>query len=193
MGLEVQTATIIVGVGVIDEERGVNTHAGREGIKYSEYIYTKSLGLYGLSEVNYTSDFSMYASNTLNSTLNLDVAFELTEIKQMANLRNYNLLSSQSFFTNGNASTIVAFAADNRTASFDLAQNLIGAGGYKLLVVNNTDKSVREYWDTAKYEGEYELIIGNVIGSSHFPGASCDDWLACPGDATWGDAVFEIP
>jgi hypothetical protein len=180
-GLEVHTTTIIVGDGVIDKEVGVNTHIAQAGLKYSEYLYTDSLGIRGFSEVNYTSDLSLFAASVQNSTLNIDTAFELTRIKQMACMRNYNLLSRQSFFTNGNTSAVTVFVTDNSSATFDLAQELRGAGGYKLLVRNCTDMHVREYSDVAQYNGDYELIIGNIIGTKYFPGAPVDeDWLSCP-------------
>ena len=197
--LEVSTSVIISGNGTIDLEAEANTEPGYNGLKYSEYAYTKSLGLYGLSKVNYSSNFDMVAGDQRNSTINVESAFELTEIKQMACLRNYNLcisnsslLGGQSFFTKGDTTAVAIFAADNSSMSMDLAQELVGAGGYKILVRNGTSMHVKEYLDTSCYEGTYELVIGSFIGCENYPASELNrDWLRCPGGAEWDTGAEE--
>ena len=198
--LEVSTSVIISGNGTLDLEAEANTEPGYNGLKYSEYAYTKSLGLYGLSEVNYSSNFDMVAADRKNSTINVESAFELTEIKQMACLRNYDLclsnyslLGGQSFFTKGDTTAVAIFAADNSSMSMDLAQELVGAGGYKILVRNGTDMHVKRYIDTSSYEGTYQLVIGSFIGCNAYPASGLNgDWLACPGGAEWNTGA-EVP
>jgi hypothetical protein len=200
-GLKVSTTVNLVGNGTLDLEAEANTEPGYNGLKYSEYAYTKSLGLYGLSDVNYSSNFDMVASDWRNSTINVESAFELTEIKQMACLRNYDLclsnyslLGGQSFFTKGDTTAVVMFAADNSSMSMDLAQELVGVGGYKILVRNSTNMHVKEYLDTSRYNGTYELVIGSFIGCENYPAAEqWSDWLKCPWGPTFGDCKTEEP
>ena len=192
-GLEVQTSIGIIGVGVIDREVAANTEVGLVGIKYTEHFYTQSLGRYGLSKVNYTSDFAFVANNRKNSTINADFIFELSNIYQSASVRDYELRSRQSFWTRGNTEAAVMFTVDNHSSSFDLAQEMTGAGGYCLLARNRTDWHTKEYADTAEYNGTYGLIISSFFGEPYYPAAGIEDWLLCPGDEKAGSYIIVEP
>lgn len=192
-GLEVQTSVAIQGEGVIDKEAGANTEARLAGLKYTEYLHTQSLGLHGPSKVNYTSEFSFIAANEKNSTLNLDLAFELSNIYQTTSVRDYQLRSKQSFWTEGNTEAVVMVAVNNHSSSFDLAQAITGAGGYRLLVRNSTDWHTKEYYDTADYKGTYDILIGSFFGKSYYPAAGLNDWLMCPGGQERGDVITIAP
>jgi len=153
-----------------------------------EGFYTKSLGYYNISEIEFVSDFTMVASDKENTSLAVDGALAATNVKQKACLRHYDvcgLKSRQSFWTHNDTEVVYAFSADNSTASFDLAQNMSGAGGYRILVLNSSNYHVKEYIDTARYLGDYELLISNWIGCDAYPGAGEEDWLFCPWGASW--------
>jgi hypothetical protein len=189
----VQTSIGIIGVGVIDGEVAANTEVGFAGIKYTERFYTQSLGRYEVSKVNYTSDFALVADNRKNSTINAYSIFELSNIYHSASVRDYELRSRQSFWTRGDTEVAVIFAVDNHSSSFDLAQELTGAGGYYLLARNSTDWHTKEYVNTADYNGTYELIISSFLGEPYYPAAGIEDWLLCPGDEKAGSYSIEEP
>lgn len=182
VGLEVTSSTMVTGVGVINHEAEANTEVGYKGLKYLDSFYTRSLGYWNISEVNYTSEFTMTALGKLNSTINVDTGLELTNGRQMAFLRNYNINTGQSYYFNGDSSVVSYFAADNCSASFDLAQELSGIGGYKLMVLNESNSRVKEYLDKGSYTGDFKaIIISNYMGSCSYPASELDeDWLICP-------------
>ncbi|MCK4252299.1 hypothetical protein KAX97_12695, partial [candidate division WOR-3 bacterium] len=91
-GLEVSSSISLVGEGIADHETEINTHANYEGFKYEDGFYTRSLGWWGLSNVNYTSEINLIASDKANSTIDVIVLFELTNARQDACLRNYNIM-----------------------------------------------------------------------------------------------------
>ena len=181
-GLEVTSSTLVSGVGVIDHEAEANTEVGFNGLKYRDSFYTRSLGYWNISEVNYTSEFTMSALGKLNSTINVDTGLELTNGRQVAYLSNYNINTGQSYYFNGDSSVVSSFAADNCSASFDLAQELLGIGGYKLIALNESNSYVKEYLDKGSYTGDFrEIIISNYMGSCSYPASELDeDWLICP-------------
>lgn len=194
-GLEVQTTIAITGENlIIDKEAGANTEVGWSGIKYVDYFHTQSLGIYAPSNVNYTSDFSLLSSTEKNTTLNVDSAFEATNIYQTTSIMDYRLKSKQSFWTRGDTEAVTMFAVDNHSASFDLASAVTGEGGYRLLVRNSTDWHTKEYYDTADYKGTLELLIGSFIGAPYYPAAGLgEEWLICPNGQEWGTNRFETP
>ena len=193
-GLEVQTTIAITGEDlIIDKEASVNSEVGWSGIKYVDYFHTQSLGRYAPSNINYTSDFSLLSSTEKNTTLNVDSAFEATNIYQITSVMDYRLRSKQSFWTKGDTEAVTMFAVDNHSASFDLAQVVTGAGGYRLLVRNSTDWHTKEYYDTANYKGSMELLIGSFIGEPYYPAAGLGGWLDCPHGPTFADYKIEKP
>ena len=192
-GLEVQTSSVIRGEGVIDKEVSANTEVGVSGIKYLEYFHTQSLGLYGPSDVNYTSDFCMVANTKENSTITIDSTFEASNIYQIASVMDYRLRSKQSFWSRGDAEAVAMFSVDNHSSSFDFAQAILGAGGYRLLVRNSTDWHTKEYLETAEYNGTYNIILGSFFGAPYYPEAHLDDWLVCSGGQEWGTSEFGNP
>jgi hypothetical protein len=193
-GLEVQTTIAIIGENlIIDKEAGANTEVGWSGIKYTDYFHTQSLGIYAPSNINYTSDFSLLSSTKQNTTLNVDSAFEATNIYQTTSVMDYRLKSKQSFWTEGDTEAVTMFAVDNHSASFDLAQELEGAGGYRLSVWNSTGRHTKEYYDTADYKGTLELLVGSFIGEPYYPAAGVNDWLRCPNGQEWGDVIIGEP
>lgn len=188
-GLEIQTSVIIEsdGEAIIYHDCEVNTEASKSGLKYQDEFYTPALGLWGGSEINYSSELSVVASDIANSTINVDSVYEMTNIRQKACLRSYPLLSLQSYWNEGDMLVAASFAADNSTASMDIAEELIGKGGYKIKVLNSSNRHVKEYLDRTDYMGEYSVIvIGSYIGESKYPASMMDDsWLSCPGGANW--------
>jgi uncharacterized protein with GYD domain len=193
-GLEVQTTFSIQGEDlIIDKELEVNTEVRLAGIKYTDYLRTQSLGKHDTSKVNYTMEFNLLSGDEKNSTLNVDSSFEATNICQMASVRDYGLKSKQSFWTEGDTEAVVMFAVDNHSSSFDLAQAITGAGGYRLLVRNSTDWHTKEYYDTADYSGTLELLIGSFFGKSYYPAAGIGDFLQCPWGSTFGDCQRDEP
>lgn len=192
-GIKVQTSVIIEGEGVFDFERSADTHVELDGLKYSDWIYTRSLGYWGDSNVNYTSDFSMLSADKLNSTIAVDIGYEITNFKGMACMRNYNLLGRQSYYTDGDAVTVVAFATDNHSMSMDLATETIGMGKYRILVRNESNMHVFTYLDKGELIGNYSLIIGSYIGEDYYPASDIEDFLPCPWGPTFGDCKTEEP
>ena len=192
-GLEIQTSSIIRGEGMIDKEVSANTEVGVSGIKYIEYFHTQSLGLYGPSDVNYTSDFCMIANTKENSTITIDSAFEASNIYQTASIMDYRLRSKQSFWTRGDVEAVSMFSVDNHSSSFDFAQAISGAGGYRLLVINSTDWHTKEYLETAEYNGTYDILLGSFFGTPYYPEAELGDWLVCPGGQEWDTDEFGTP
>lgn len=181
-GLEVATTTNLVGVGTACHEVEAATEAGLGGLKYSDYVYTRGLGYWAPSSVNYTSEFFMVSADTLNSTITVDTAYELTNFKGMACMRNYDLLGRQSYYTDGDAVTVVAFAMDNHSMSMDLASETIGIGKYRILVRNESNRHVFTYLDKGEYVGDYSLLLGSYIGKDYYPASDIGDWLGCPSD-----------
>lgn len=192
-GLEVTTSAIVAGTGVFNCERSADTHVELDGLKYSDYIYTRSLGYWGASEVNYTSEFSMLSADTLNSTINVDSAYEMTNFKGMACIRNYDLLGRQSYYTDGDAVTVVAFATDNHSMSMDFATETIGMGKYKILVRNESNMHIFTYLDKGEYVGNYSALISSYIGTAFYPASKIEDSLPCPWGSTFGDCKTEEP
>ena len=188
-GLEVETAVNIVGEGVIAHEIELNTEKGYRGLKISDSFYTRSLGMYGLSEVNYTSDLCLIVSSRANSTIYQDFEYELTNIRQTTELKNYNIGTKQVFFADGNIVTVAALDATNHSSMVDLEMELEGTGGYKILAVNMKDPHVREYLDASTSNGSYEIMVSSSIGSNYFPAGPCDSWLECPWGPTWGGSM----
>jgi hypothetical protein len=192
-GLEVETTVMIEGTGVIDHVAEANTEPNYGGLQYHEHFYTQSLGHYGISEVNYSSAFSLVASNKLNSTLITDTSFDLTNIKQHVCLQNYNIKTLQSFKAEGSALAAYSFMADNHTSSFDLISEVHKCGGYRLKALNMTDWHTKEYLDQADYCGNYTVELSSFFGTPYYPAAGIEDWLLCPGDEAGNGYNIEEP
>jgi hypothetical protein len=200
-GLEVQTSTSLIGNGTVDHETEMNTHAGYEGFKYEDGYYTRSLGWWGPSNVNYTSEINLIASDKANSTIDVSTLFELTNVKQDASLRNYNIMASQSFKTDGDSVTAYSFTGDNHTSTFDMVQELLGCGKYKLFARNvtrsgnSTNLHTYEFLDKADYCGNFTLELSSFFGSPVYPAANMteEEWLFCPHGSTFGDCKMGEP
>ena len=193
VGLEVQTSSAIHGEGTIDKEVSANTEAGLSGIKYIEYFHTQSLGRYGPSDVNYTSDFCMIADTKENSTITIDSTFTASNIYQIVSVMDYRLRSKQSFWARGDVEAVAMFSVDNHSSSLDFAQAILGAGGYRLLVRNSTDWHTKEYLETAEYNGTYDIVLGSFFGTPYYPKSELCGWLDCPGGQDWGTREFGNP
>lgn len=191
VGLEVSTTVNLVGNGTVDHEAEVNTHQNYEGLKYTEGFYTRSLGWYANSSVIYSSDFSLVASDKMNSTIDVTSSFELSNAKQDACLRNYNIEAIQGFKTYGKSVAAYAFSGTNHTSQFDLIQEVYEGGRYKLAAKNLSDRHIYTYLDKADYCGNYTLELSSFFGTPYWPAAGCDDYLSCPGGASWNTGTIE--
>lgn len=183
--LEVQTRTSLVGNGTACHEAEANTEAGLGGLKFEEGFYTKALGYYNISEINYSSDFSLLAGDRMNSTLVSDGSFSLTNTKQYACSKNLNIRTVQAFETYGKVEAAYSFMSDNHTSSFDLVSNVYECGKYKLMALNSSDAHTKEYMDRADFCGNFTLELCSFFGSPYYPAAGVEEWLSCPGGAQW--------
>ena len=180
-GLEISTSIAIEGEGTLDRETEINTDMGtKSGLKYSENIYSQSLGLYRHSEINYTSEIQVVAEGE-NSTIDVSSAFELTNIVQEACIKNYEIMVGQCNWLRGDEIAAMTFTADNRSSAMDAAIEAEGKGGYKLQAKNETDVHKYIYLDRADYEHDMTLLITSFIAREEYPASDIpEDWLCCP-------------
>jgi hypothetical protein len=191
VGLDVTTTTNLVGVGTACHEVEAATEAGLGGLKFEEGFYSKALGYYNISEINYSSDFSLSASDRMNSTLVTDASFSLTNTKQYACSKNFNIKTVQAFKTYGKTEAAYSFMSDNHTSSFDLVSNVYECGKYKLMALNSSDAHTKEYLERADFCGNFTLELSSFFGSPYYPASKLNRWLECPGGAEWNTGVEE--
>ena len=178
--LEVFEDLVIVGNGTIDRDIRVQSSPCYAGQKLTETIYSA----HGRpSSSSYMSSLEFIHSN--NSTIYYESDSTLSNVKHYASNKNYRLGISTGFYFIGDQEKYIAFESSPSLSEVIVKSDAIGRSVICAKVVNLTQHHAREVDMVTWLEGNYSIDWNFLAMDVEFPEAGDDQWLVCPGGATF--------
>lgn len=168
--------TDIQGDGVMDRSLLLQTDPNYEGKKYSETMYTPSLGLYGISVMNYTEEITMMLSN--DSLIDVMGESAIVNIKTHQEIKNYDMGVSQSHRVIGNYILDYNYVAEDYL-TFQMLMGSVEGKGKLCNMVRSPANKTYYLLDKIDFEGRFDIDIETEISDMGYP-ASETEWLVCP-------------
>ena len=168
--------TDIRGDGIVDRSLLLQTDSNYEGKKYIETMYTPSLGLHGISAINYTEEINMMLCN--DSLIDVMGEGAIINIKSGSQLKNYDMGASQSHRVVGDYILDYNYVADDYL-TFQMLVGSVDGEGKICNVVRCPINKTYYLRDKIDFEGRFDIDSETEISDTAYP-ASEIDWLVCP-------------
>lgn len=176
-GISVENSVDISGTGIMDSYIDAQTDFMLSGQKYTESVKTPALGLFGISEINSRSEFSMYVNNESDISVESATISNYTAGKYC--MRNYDLGTVQNLKVRGDSVIAYEFMADN-FSSLMLAEGLTHGYTEYNIIAKDSFTFKKLYDENFEFDGRLEFNIESYIENQTYPGAGAEDWLGCP-------------
>jgi len=142
-GISVENSISASGTGIMDHYIDAQTDFCLSGQKYTEETKTPALGLFGISNIDMRMEFSLYANN--ETDISVEGARISNYTKSAYCLRNYDLGTVQNLKLRGNNALSYEFRADN-FSSIMFAEGLNEGYTKYNIVVKDKDTCFRIVW-----------------------------------------------
>lgn len=181
---ELSTELSINGTGSFDRTLNVQTELEYLGKTLDEDFYTRWMGTDGDSKLQYDSTLEVYMGNSsefedqkVTAIDYAQTAFS-TNAKQLICSKNYDMGSSQGFYSKGNLIKSFEVGMDDTVNEFDIEGSVNGRLRLMQKVVDPVSRIVYLDEDT-RLDGRYDVDWYAYAEKISYPEGE-EDWLGCP-------------
>jgi hypothetical protein len=175
--ITIEASLDLAGIGLVYRDISIQTFHDYEGVKFDEYLGTKSLGLYGDSRVNISEEIYVEGSN--ESSIEIVGANIIYNTKQKTCLRNYEVGSRHYYLVDGASINDYEYFGDTDLSS-QIITSYVDGLGHLSDIVKNTTTHYTLYSEDIEYEGEFVIDYDILVEIPDYPAGEEEDWLGCP-------------